>query len=42
MGGVSLLHKVYIEDHDQREYKESSRVQQKTITTKTASSVGEG
>jgi ribulose bisphosphate carboxylase small subunit len=45
MGGISLLHKEYkeyIEYHDQREYKESLRVHQKAITTKTASSVDEG
>ena len=42
MGGVSPLHKEYIEDHDQREYKESLRVHQKAIATKTTSSLGEG
>ena len=42
MGGISLLRKEDIEDHDQREYNKSLRAHQKTATTKTASSVAEG
>ena len=42
MGDVSLLHKEYIEDRDQKQYKEPLRVHQKAIAKKSASSLGEG